>query len=183
MGLFSLKRKEVEQPVQEMQQTDFQEVEEVVIPKNKFVMEEKPRKTELPIYEVYQRLQEDWESKGFADAKAFPESTYKENRKKVIIDNLRVLIKETIIKYEDKLIEVDGCIEQAEKNGFIETLDRYKQNRKILTRHFEELSMLDRDARQIGEKTSAILLSYTMGFARGVAAVGDDQVSSIMNNH
>ena len=62
MGLFSLKRKEVEQPVQEMQQTDFQEVEEVVIPKNKFVMEEKPRKTELPIYEVYQRLQEDWES-------------------------------------------------------------------------------------------------------------------------
>ncbi len=183
MGLFSLKRKEAEQLAQEMQQPVSHEEQETMIPKNRFIMEEKPRKTELPIYEVYQRLQEDWESKGYADAKAFPESTYKENRKRVIIDNLRVLIKETLIKYEDKLIEIDGCIEQAEKNGFIETLDRYKQSRNTLARHFEELSLLDRDARQIGEKTSAILLSYTMGFARGVAAVGDDQVSSIMNNH
>ena len=182
MGLFSLKRKEAEKIEQELKQPLLQEDKEVDIPKNKFIMEEKLKSAELPIFEVYARLQEDWESKGYADAKAFPESTYKESRKRVIVDNLRLLIKETIIRYEDKLIEVDGCIEQAAKNGFIETLDKYKQARKTLLRHFEELSALDRDAKQIGEKTAAMLLSYTMGFARGVAAVGDDQVNSIMNN-
>ena len=182
MGLFDFKRREAEKLAHELEQPVAHEEQEPAVQKNKFIMEEKPKRTELPIYEVYQRLQEDWESKGYADAKAFPETTYKESRKKVIVDNLRLLIKETITKYEDKIIEIDGCIDQAEKNGFVETLDKYKQARKTLLRHFEELSALDRDAKQIGEKTSAILLSYTMGFSRGVAAVGDDQVSLIMNN-
>ena len=62
-------------------------------------------------------------------------------------------------------------------------MNKYKQARKVLMRHFEELSLLDQDAKRIGEKTQAILLSYAMGFARGVAAVGDDKVNSLMNNH
>lgn len=81
------------------------------------------------------------------------------------------------------MIEMDGYIEQAEKNGFVETLRKYQQSRKILVRHFEELSTLDKDAKQIGEKTQAILLSYAMGFARGVAAVGDDKVNTLMSNY
>ncbi len=182
MGLFDRKRKEAEEIEQELQTTQPNE-KPPFIPKERFIMEERVKNDELPIYEVYKRLQEDWESKGYADAKAFPETTYRESRQKVIVDSLRLLIKEAILKYEDKTIEMDGYIQQAEKNGFIETLNKYKQARRVLTRHFEELSTLDQDAKRIGEKTQAILLSYAMGFARGVAAVGDDKVNSLMNNH
>ena len=184
MGLFNFKRKEAEQVEQELQQgSSSQDEFKPFIPKERFIMEDRPKSDRLPIYTVYQRLQEDWESKGYGDAKAFPETTYRENRQKVIVDNLRLLIKEAITTYEDKMIEIDGYIEQAEKNGFIETFRKYQQSRKIIVRHFEELRALDKDATQIGEKTQSILLSYAMGFARGVAAVGDDKVNTLMSNY
>ena len=118
MGLFDRKRKEAEQIEKELPPIP-QEEHQPFIPKERFVMEERVKNEDLPIYEVYKRLQEDWESKGYADAKAFPETTYRESRQKVIVDSLRLLIKEAILKYEDKAIEMDGYIQQAEKNGFI----------------------------------------------------------------
>lgn len=180
MGLFNFKRKAAEETEMEMNQQSEDSV--TPIDRSKFIMEERVTKSQLPIYEVYARLQEDWETKGFNDAKAFPETLYRENRKRVIIENLLLHIKEVSTKYEDKMTEIEGCIEQASKSGFVEALERYKQSLKILSRHSQEMELLVKDINEIGEKTSAILLSYDMGFARGIAAVGDDKVYNIMNS-
>ena len=153
------------------------------IPKDKFILETVPSKedSELPIYEIYRRFQEDWETKGYNDALSFPETTYQDKQKRVIIEQLRLAIKESLLHYEDKLVDLDIHINQAQKSGLIETYDRYIQEKKKLVAHHGELSELNKDAEEIGEKTKPILTSYEMGFTRGIISLSNDKVSKIMS--
>ena len=176
MGLFNFKRKEAEQLQQELNATPTN----VSIPKEKFTLEAPAEKNELPIFEVYRQLREDWETKGYSDAKAFPETSYRESNKKTIVERLSLLIQEGMLKYQDKIAEMDTLIDQATQNGFIETLARHQRQKSILERHLNELSLLAKDVDNIGAKTKVILTSYEMGFARGIASVGEDKVNNIM---
>ncbi len=176
MGLFNFKRREsesIQEELNEIQATP-------VIPKEKFILETRIEKTELPIYEVYNQLKEDWETKGYTDAKSFPETSYRESNKRTIIERLSLLIKESMLKYEDKIAEMEILVEQSSKNGFVETLGKLKKQKDILDRHLKELHLLEKDVENVGAKTKVILTSYEMGFARGIASVGEDKVNHIM---
>lgn len=176
MGLFNFKRKEADQIQQEIGEA----TPIIPIPKDKFILETKVENKELPIFEVYRQLREDWETKGYSDAKAFPETSYRDSNKKTIVERLSLLMQEGMLKYEDKIAEMDILIDQATQNGFIETLVKYKRQKSVLDRHFNELSALAKDVDEIGSKIKAILTSYDMGFARGIASVGEDKVNNIM---
>lgn len=176
MGLFSIKRKEAEQIQQEIGDT----APIVPIPKEKFTLETRVEKNELPIFEVYRQLREDWETKGYTDAKSFPETSYRDSNKKTIVERLALLMQEGMLKYEDKIAEMEILIDQATQNGFIETLAKYKRQKSVLERHFNELSSLAKDVNEGGSTIKAILTSYDMGFARGIASVGEDKVNNIM---
>ena len=176
MGLFNFKRKEAEQIQQELEAAPTI----ASISREKFTLDSKVEKNELPIFEVFRQLREDWETKGYSDAKAFPETSYRERNKKTIVERLSLLIQESMLKYEDKISEMEMLIDQAEQNGFIETLARHRKQKGILDRHFKELSTLAEDISNIGTTTQAILTSYDMGFARGIASVGEDKVNNIM---
>jgi len=196
MGLFSRKRQEADfiesamiEPtvIGSANEERPNETEQKPIQKEKFIMEAPASraqiaKDELPLYEIYRRFQEDWETRGFSDARQFPETAYKENQKRILIDKLRIAIKEALIKYDDKMIDIDSCIEEASKNGLIETFERYRQSKRKLSKHFDELSILDKDAQEIGEKTTAMLISYDMGFSRGQASMSNEKVKEIMGN-
>ena len=132
-------------------------------------------------YGIYQRFQEDWETKGYKDATGFPETSYRENQKRVIVDKLRLAIKEALLRYDDKITEIESHINQAGQNGLVETLEKYRQERMKLVAHRGELDLLDKDAREIGEKTKAILISYDMGFTRGMVSLSNEIVNEIMN--
>ena len=181
MGLFNFKRKEAAQLTEELNPTnDAMPTSSDPISKDKFIMEDRVETTELPIFEVYQRLREDWETKGYSDAKAFPETSYKESNKLAIVEKLSLLVEEGVIKYEDKIIEMEALIEQSKKNGFIETLNKQEKQKNILERHLKELEGLANDIKNVGAKTKVILTSYEMGFARGIAAIGNERVNDIM---
>lgn len=153
------------------------------IPKEKFILDDSPVNNtyELPIYTIYARFQEDWEAKGYRDSTSFPDTSYRENQKRVIIDQLRLAIKEALLHYADKLVDIDIQISQAQKNGLMETFDKYVQEKKKLVAHNDELSALDKDAEEIGEKTRPIITSYEMGFTRGLVSLSNEKVSEIMS--
>lgn len=160
------------------------EMETSQISREKFIMENTPNvdSQELPIYNIYKRLQEDWETKGYKDALNFPDSTYRDNQKRVIIDQLRIAIKEALLRYDDKIVDIDMLINQAQKSGLLETYEKYIQEKRKLTTHRDELSAFDVDAEIIGEKTKPILTSYDMGFARGMVSLSNERISAIMAN-
>ncbi len=163
--------------------TEERSEDKVPIDKDKFILDAKmvEDNLELPIYGIYRRFQEDWETKGYKDSIAFPETSYRENQKRIIVDQLRLAIKEALIRYEDKITDMDGHINHAEKNGLIETLEKYRQERKKLVAHREELALLDKDANEVGEKITPILTSYDIGFVRGMTTLSNEKVSEIMN--
>lgn len=179
------KKKEKSQPLENVESETSNRVADgnIDIPKDKFILEEPVTRNipDLPIYAIYKRFQEDWESKGYNDATNFPETTYRDNQKRVIIDQLRIAIKEVLLRYDDKLVDIDMHISQAQKNGLMETYDKYLQEKRKLTAHREELAVLDKDAEDIGEKTKPIIMSYEMGFTRGLVSLSNDKVSEIMN--
>ena len=154
----------------------------VQISRDKFIMEETPNLglQVLPIYSIYKRLQEDWETKGYKDALNFPDSTYRDNQKRVIIDQLRIAIKEALLRYDDKIVDIDMLISQAQKSGLMETYEKFIQEKRKLTAHHNELAAFDKDAEEIGEKTKPILTSYDMGFARGMTSLSNERISEIM---
>lgn len=174
--------KKKEARLDETQAATKQEDGAIQIPKEKFIMEETPAlcSNELPIYEIYKRFQQDWETKGYKDAVNFPETTYRDHQKRVIIDQLRLAIKEVLLRYEDKLVDIDMHLIQAQKSGLMETAERYQQEKKKLVAHHDELAALNKDAEEIGEKTQPILLSYEMGFTRGMVFLSNERVSEIM---
>lgn len=156
--------------------------ESVSIPKEKFILEDAvvDEKSELPIYAIYRRFQENLEPKGYHDGTSFPDTSYRENQKRVIIDQLRLAIKEALLRYEDKLVDIDIHIGQAQKNGLMETYDNFAQEKKKLVAHHEELTALDKDVEEIGEKTKSLLTSYEMGFTRGLVSLSNEKVGAIM---
>lgn len=168
-------------PVQE--EAESIPAENVTIPKDKFVLENIAvgENSELPIYAIYARFLEDMESKGYHDGTSFPDTSYRDNQKRVIVDRLRLAIKEALLRYEDKLVDIERHISQAQKNGLLETCDNYIQNKKKLVAHKEELAALDKDAEEIGEKTKSLLTSYEMGFTRGLVSLSNEKVGEIMN--
>lgn len=174
-------KKKDKTPVQEVVETTIAENDS--ISKDKFILDEAVlgNKYELPIYAIYTRFQEDWETKGYNDSTSFPDTSYRDNQKRVIIDQLRLAIKEALLRYEDKLIDIDIHISQAQKNGLMETYDKYIQEKKKLVAHHDELATLDKDAEEIGEKTKPILTSYEMGFTRGLVSLSNEKVSEIMS--
>lgn len=185
MGLFSRKNQMLEPISNEIMHSESEEQgsDKVPIPRDRFILETKVEEEnlELPIYSIYQRFQEDWETKGYKNAIAFPETSYRDSQKRVIVDKLRLAIKEALLRYEDKLTDIDSHINRAEKNGLVETLEKYQQERKKLVAHRDELAVLDQDVREVGEKTRPILVSYDMGFTRGMVALSDDKINEIMN--
>lgn len=186
MGWFTKKKQDLTMRANEIRHSEIEEQGEAKTPisKDKFILETKmiDDNLELPIYGIYRRFQEDWETKGYKDSIAFPETSYRENQKRIIVGQLRLAIKEALMRYEDKITDMDNHINHAERNGLVETLDKYRQERKKLVAHREELAILDKDANEIGEKITPILTSYDMGFARGMTSLSDDKVSEIMNN-
>lgn len=178
--MWPFKRNQVTEIADEPSAMTYEEA--VQIPKEKFTMEDNPASLfgELPIYEIYKRLQEDWETKGYKDAVSFPETTYRDHQKQVIVDQLRLAIKEALLRYEDKLVDIDMAFNQAQKCGLMETAERYQQEKKKLLAHHDELSSLDKDAEEIGTKTKPILTSYEMGFTRGMVLLSNEKVSEIM---
>lgn len=181
MGLFRLRRKEAQQISEELNAGEIADAtNSTPISKELFTMEQPPEQSEMPIFEVYRRLAEDWETKGYTDAKAFPESSYKENNKMAIVKKLALLIEESIVKYYDKIEEMESLIALSKKNGFIETLARQEMQLAILTRHLKELNELAKDINSVGVKTKVILTSYDMGFARGIATISNERVNTLM---
>lgn len=174
-------KKKDKAPVQEVVETT--QTENDSIQKDKFILEEAviDKKSELPIYAIYARFQDDYGAKGYQDGTSFPDTSFRENQKRVIIDQLRLAIKEAILRYEDKLVDIDMHISQAQKNGLMETYDKYIQEKKKLVAHHDELAVLDKDAEEIGEKTKPILTSYEMGFTRGLVSLSNEKVSEIMS--
>ena len=86
------------------------------IKKEDFVDDSDPKKnnsititygTGMPIDLIYSFLKEDYETKGYDDALANPDLSYRENNKSIIKSNLEIKFKQVRLRYIDVLRDID----------------------------------------------------------------------------
>lgn len=139
------------------------------------------RGNKMPIYDLYDRLEEDYDNKGYNDAMRNPESNYKDKQKIIIISGIRVLCSKIRTMYEDRIEEVGYHLSVMKSNGFIETVNRMEKDLKLLNQHLEKLTELEKEIENQDGYYSFILKTYEQGFLRGLAEYSKQEVNKINN--
>jgi len=125
----------------------------------------------LPIDEIYQYLQNDFESRGYEDALSNPDISYRDMNKKLIVSNLKVLFKQTKQTYTDNLNRTDFHISSRSQAGLVDIVELLKNQKNMLVDHLKEVVKMEEDLEKEEDYMIGMLLSYERGFLRGLAAL------------
>lgn len=123
------------------------------------------------IEHIYAFLQQDFSKKGYDDALVNHDSSFRDMNKNQIKGNLILLIKEVLLNYETKILELKHKIQIAQDAGLIDTSSQLIKDMKISTTHQEEIIKMENDLNNDAPHMTQILLSYDLGFNRAIAAI------------
>jgi hypothetical protein len=126
---------------------------------------------ESGIEAIYNFLQGDFESKGYNDALANPDDSYKSENIKLFKQDLDILIQKVTTKYEDTIREVDFHITSRERAGLIDTVEKLKSKKLTVSNHMSKINDIQKDAELNQGMCLRMILSYQRGFMRGLAAL------------
>ena len=169
MRLFTFK-KESQQP-KVSSDSLVVENEKPKVSKELFVNNEQPEESDYPIYVIYRRLNSDMETRGYQDAKSYPDSSYSITQQELIIKSLKLDIQEARLRYRDMLIMNTSIMDNFKKMGLIEGLKEKEFELQKLNCHLDELTTIEKDITENGERVQHILGSYKQGFNRGLVEI------------
>lgn len=170
MGLFDLGKKEAIEPIEMPEIIKQQEIKEVKpkISREMFVNDEQPEIEQYPIYEIYNILTSDMETRGYKDALEYPDSSYIDTKQDLIMRDMKMRIQIARRKYNDMVADISHVIENYKKMGLVESLNERQFEHKKLLEHLQELSAIEKEIIEKGESIKHLLISYKQGFQRGM---------------
>jgi hypothetical protein len=125
---------------------------------------------------VYAFFQKDYESKGFNDALANPDESYKNDNIRLLNHDLLILIDRTSTYYEDLAKEVQFHINSRSRAGLIDLVEELKIRMQIINDHREKLKIIKEEATGGAGAVERIALSYQRGFMRGLFSISQAKV-------
>ncbi|WP_277235964.1 hypothetical protein [Phocaeicola salanitronis] len=132
--------------------------------------------TGMPIDLIYSFLKEDYETKGYDDALANPDLSYREKNKSIIKSNLEIKFKQVRLRYTDVLRDIDFHISSRKQAGLVDLVRELETRKETLEHHLEELNKMEQDFWDEKPYLVGMLLSYDKGFARGLAALSIEKI-------
>lgn len=170
MGLFDFVKKDTPAPSRDAELIEQQEVKEVKpkISKEMFVNDEQPEMEQYPIYEIYNILTSDMETRGYKDALEYPDSSYIDTKQDLIMRDMKMRIQIARRKYNDMVADISHVIDNYKKMGLVESLNERQSELKKLQEHLQELSIIEKEITDRGESIKHLLISYKQGFQRGM---------------
>lgn len=170
MGLFNFGKKETLGDIQVPEVIEQQEIKEVKpkISREMFVNDEQPEIEQYPIYEIYNILTSDMETRGYKDALEYPDSSYITTKQDLIMRDMKMRIQIARRKYNDMVADISHVIDNYKKMGLVESLNERQSELKKLQEHLQELSTIETEIIERGESIKHLLISYKQGFQRGM---------------
>ena len=159
-----------------------EEVEEAVdVPKNVFVCDDEPTpsKKAYPIYLVYERLDEDYEDRGYKDASKYRDKNMMNNQIDVIKKSIDLLFEKTLLQYNDMLLDIDLNIKLMQENGMIDTANRLTVKKELMVNH---INIINAKKKELSDGTlfDIIKKSYMSGYIHGMMDLSEEAVSKLM---
>lgn len=125
---------------------------------------------------VYAFFQNDYESKGYNDALANPDESYRTDNIKLLNHDLFILIERTSTYYEDLAKEVEFHISSRSRAGLIDLVEELKIRMQIINDHREKLKAIKEEALSGTGAIQRIGLSYQRGFLRGLSSISQAKI-------
>lgn len=158
----------------------------VSIPREVFIDESEPSEngsasmngSASGIESIYAFLQADYESKGYEDALANPDDSYKKDNITLLKEDLHILVQKVSTYYEDILRTLDFHIASRERAGLIDLVEELKSRRDLVSEHLKKVAEIRQQAEEDNGISRRIILSYQRGFMKGLMAISQ---STILN--
>jgi hypothetical protein len=129
---------------------------------------------------VYAFFQNDYESRGYNDALANPDESYRADNIKLLNHDLLILIERTSTYYEDLARQVEFHISSRSRAGLVDLVEELKIRMEIINDHREKLKAIKEEALNGIGAIQRIGLSYQRGFLRGLSSISQ---AKVFNNH
>ncbi|MDR2511738.1 MAG: hypothetical protein LBC89_04675 [Bacteroidales bacterium] len=128
-----------------------------------------------PIDEVICFLNQDLESKGYEDAFANNDATYRQKK----LDELKAQCKQTcksaITQYEKKIIDIDSQIKIYTRDGYLDSVERLEAQKAKYQKDIDQIKEMKDD---LANDTFSIYASYIRGFAKQQRAIGEGLINN-----
>ena len=125
---------------------------------------------------IYAFFQDDYESRGYNDALANPDDSYKSDNIKLFNHDLLILIDRSSNYYETMLKELDFHIGSRTRAGLIDLVEELKNRKEIIKDLLEKINLIKGDAVNGNGPSQRIGLSYQRGFMRGLSAISHSKM-------
>ena len=171
MKIFNFYKKQSSAVATQSQIEDSTKEEQEVKPKiskEMFINDEQPESEKYPIYEIYNILTSDMETRGYKDALEYPDSSYIDTKQDLIMRDMKMRINIARRKYNDMVADISHVIDNYRKMGLVESLNEKQSELNKLQEHLQELSNIETEIIEKGESIKHLLISYKQGFQRGL---------------
>jgi hypothetical protein len=128
------------------------------------------------IEEIYDFLQADYESKGYRDAFASPDESYKADNIKLFRQDLEILLLKVKTYYEDMINVLDFHISSRSRAGLVDLVEELNVKKNTVMEHIQKVDQLYIEMEQNRGITQRIALSYQRGFSHGLSALTQSQI-------
>lgn len=126
--------------------------------------------TGMPIDAIYAYIKDDYEQMGYDDAMCNADIQYKESKKEIIINKLKVLFEQVRLCYEGDIRDIDVCIDTVEAQGITSTARTLKARKETFNEHLRKIDEMEESLDKGERKMLNMVASYERGFLKGVSA-------------
>ena len=126
--------------------------------------------TGMPIDAIYAYVKDDYEQMGYDDAMCNADIQYKESKKEIIINKLKVLFEQVRLRYKGDIRDIEVYIDTVEAQGITSTASTLKARKETFNEHLRKIDEMEESLDKGEKKMLNMVASYERGFLKGVSA-------------
>lgn len=126
--------------------------------------------TGMPIDAIYAYIKDDYEQMGYDDAMCNADIQYKESKKEIIINKLKVLFEQVRLRYKGDIRDIEVYIDTVEAQGITSTASTLKARKETFNEHLRKIDEMEESLDKGEKKMLNMVASYERGFLKGVSA-------------
>lgn len=133
--------------------------------------------TGMPIDVIYAYIQDDYEQEGYNDAMCNSDIQYKESKKRIINNGLKMLFEQIRLRYESDIRDIDVQIDIVETQGLTSSSMSLKARKETYNEHLRKIKEMEDALDREDEKMMNMIASYERGFLKGIAAKSESFIN------
>lgn len=133
--------------------------------------------TGMPIDAIYAYIQDDYEQEGYNDAMCNADMQYKESKKEIIKNGLKILFERVRLRYESDIRDISVQIDIVETQGLTTSSMSLKARRDTFNEHLNKINEMEDSLGKEDKKMMNMIASYERGFLKGVSAKSESFIN------